>query len=491
MIRVIPLRVIATLVALSVSLSSSAQPPDDGLNQQLDQATGQSQQQQDTVNDQLDQAEGQATQQQGELNEQLDQAAEQSDIQRGEPVEEIERNPAPEDPSSVLTPLQERELRLGVSIDEEAAVSDGMLVGEIMAGSAAATAGLRRGDLIVSVDGQTVATVDELDRLIAGYSVGDSVDIIVLRDGENFPLAVTFDDTHFLPAADYPPLDATIVDDIPRDYLPPATHTLPPATHTILTDVADFGPEAPRVGPHGWLGVRLQPSNPPHRQHGVGIVSVVPDGPADLAGIVAGDRILSIDNETLSSPAHLLDLLERTNPGDRVDLLVLGHGTQRLVTVELAEARFHESETPVIHWHYTDFAPWHAHYAYWPGHWHYAGYAPWHWHYAHYHYSPWYAHYGGYAPYWRYAGYSNGHWQGYAYTTHGAHTHAEDTTNEPVSDRHDDLMAQHERLVEQQARIERMLHDIEADLSSIQHQLDRQPTSGTIEEIEFGNNPYR
>jgi S1-C subfamily serine protease len=54
---------------------------------------------------------------------------------------------------------------------------------EVVEGSPAAQAGLRSEDLIVDLEGQPVAGVDDLQRLMAGELIGTSVVVTVVRDG--------------------------------------------------------------------------------------------------------------------------------------------------------------------------------------------------------------------------------------------------------------------------------------------------------------------
>jgi S1-C subfamily serine protease len=64
----------------------------------------------------------------------------------------------------------------------------GIEVVEIVPGSPAAAAGLRTEDLIVAVDGNAVARVDELQRLMVGDRIGSTVVLDVLRGGRRIEL---------------------------------------------------------------------------------------------------------------------------------------------------------------------------------------------------------------------------------------------------------------------------------------------------------------
>jgi putative serine protease PepD len=70
---------------------------------------------------------------------------------------------------------------LGVSTAGGSAL--GAVIADITSGSPAAKAGLQRGDVIVSVDGQAVGSPDDLNRAIDGHSPGDQVRMDVLRGG--------------------------------------------------------------------------------------------------------------------------------------------------------------------------------------------------------------------------------------------------------------------------------------------------------------------
>ena len=66
-----------------------------------------------------------------------------------------------------------------------------MRIESLESGSPAAVAGLQRGDVIVALDGQPVATVDDLQRLLVGDAVGRPVEISVVRRDRVLGVAVT------------------------------------------------------------------------------------------------------------------------------------------------------------------------------------------------------------------------------------------------------------------------------------------------------------
>ncbi len=52
--------------------------------------------------------------------------------------------------------------------------------------------------------------------------------------------------------------------------------------------------------------------------HGVLIVSTIPNGPAAQAGLQPGDVIVSIDNHAVNDTSSLADVLVSKNPGEKV-----------------------------------------------------------------------------------------------------------------------------------------------------------------------------
>ena len=73
---------------------------------------------------------------------------------------------------------------LGVAADL-AGEADGVRLAQVLPETAAARAGLRSGDMIVRVDGETVASFGQLRRVILQKRPGDVVRLLYLRDGED------------------------------------------------------------------------------------------------------------------------------------------------------------------------------------------------------------------------------------------------------------------------------------------------------------------
>ena len=98
--------------------------------------------------------------------------------------------------------------------------------------------------------------------------------------------------------------------------------------------VADGTAERP------WVGVSLTNPTPgtPPGQRGVVILAVVPDSPADQAGLSPAQAIVGVNGERVAQMTDLQLALSVHIPGDEVQLRVLGEdGSRKTVTVRLGE----------------------------------------------------------------------------------------------------------------------------------------------------------
>jgi Do/DeqQ family serine protease len=190
------------------------------------------------------------------------------------------------------------ELARGLGLDD----LSGALVSSVTEGSAAARAGVERGDVIVSLDGRRVADGNELRNLVAGTAPGSRVALGVLRDGSPRELSVTLGE--LAPRAEKVAAAAGPADDF-------------------------------RLG----IGVRplgredLDELGLPAGTRGLRITEVDPEGAAAAAGLAPGDVIERANNQPVGSVAELKAALERS--GDRpAVLLVQRQGNALFVAVE-------------------------------------------------------------------------------------------------------------------------------------------------------------
>lgn len=175
---------------------------------------------------------------------------------------------------------------------------DGLLITNVQAGSPADKAGLVRGDILLEVDGQVVDSYAALQQVLNGLNPGDQVDVRVLHGDEVRSLSVKLEEN--------PRTGAT-----PRAYLGIETQGAQPS----------LGLNTPSLAGAGVL-----------------VAEVISGTPAEEAGLKAGDRILSIDGESVQSGSDLASIIQSHQPGDEVNLEVQSPGEDaRQVTVPLAE----------------------------------------------------------------------------------------------------------------------------------------------------------
>ena len=79
--------------------------------------------------------------------------------------------------------------RLGVVVTPATGATPGALVTEVSAGSAADTAGIEEGDIIVRVNGRAILDSDALRARVVKKRPGDTIELEIVREGENLTLS--------------------------------------------------------------------------------------------------------------------------------------------------------------------------------------------------------------------------------------------------------------------------------------------------------------
>lgn len=181
----------------------------------------------------------------------------------------------------------------------------GAIVSRVETGSAAERAGLKRGDVITSFNGQPVRDTNSLRNRVADTTPGGAAKVTVIRDGRDRELSVTLDE-----AAG------------PRS-------------------ASREGADADNGGsPHALLGISVQPLTPglaaraglDRRTKGLLVEDVDPDGRAAAAGIQPQDVIQEVDRKPVETVEALRGAVAAVT-NRPVLVLVLRDGRELFVTV--------------------------------------------------------------------------------------------------------------------------------------------------------------
>jgi serine protease Do len=218
-------------------------------------------------------------------------------------------------PSDLAVPIIEqlrkhgRTMRgwLGVQIkevDEDVAKAlglkggrSGAVVVNAVPGGPAAQAGITAGDVIVKFDGRAVPNDKRLPQIVAATEVGKTVDVVIIRKGQELTVKVTLGELEKTADRAEPEKDK------------PGT---PPAAGTPM------------------LGMRLAELTPELRQRfnirdgeGVAVTEVDPKSQAGEKGVKAGDLIVEMDLTKVSKPEEVADLLKKAEQARKTSVLLL------------------------------------------------------------------------------------------------------------------------------------------------------------------------
>jgi serine protease Do len=194
----------------------------------------------------------------------------------------------------------------------------GIVVNSVQSGSPAEHAGLRRGDVILSVQGKPITDADELVSIISDSEIGKQLRIEYLRDGKPLSAEVQVGDRNQI---------VSDLGDKPKDQ---------PA-------------EAPAEGISGSLGISVKTLTHDHAQElvdqlhldsrqGILVMEVQPGGFSSELGVQHGDIILSINHHPVASVEDFKRIQDSLKSKDDVLLLIARRsGLRSYTTLFLAD----------------------------------------------------------------------------------------------------------------------------------------------------------
>jgi S1-C subfamily serine protease len=174
----------------------------------------------------------------------------------------------------------------------------GAIVSSVAAGSAAERAGMKRGDVIKSFNGQPVNDINSLRNRVADTPPGTSATVVVVRDGSERTLSVKLD-------------ERTTEQSARRD------------TGEPDADKAALGVSVAPLTPEAAARAGLA-----RDAHGLVVRDVDPDSRAADAGIQPGDIIQEVNRQPVQSVDDLRSAVRRSS--DRPALVLVQRGDRAL-----------------------------------------------------------------------------------------------------------------------------------------------------------------
>jgi serine protease Do len=199
-----------------------------------------------------------------------------------------------------LTPELAREFNLKKS--------SGALVTDMFKGSPAEKAGIRRGDVILEINGKEIRNVESLRNIVAQSKVGSRIKLEVLRDGRTFPANVN--------VTEYPQELAKAEQDASED------DEFTKEKALVGMSVMDLTRDIAKQ-----LGLSKN-------DKGVVIVKVDPDSAAEEAGLKKGDLIQEVNKKRIKDLNDFNKLLPGIRDGDTVLLFINRGGNKFYITLK-------------------------------------------------------------------------------------------------------------------------------------------------------------
>lgn len=191
--------------------------------------------------------------------------------------------------------------------------SDGAIVAEIVEGSPALGAGLKRGDIIVELNGDEVSDSTSLTRAVGSLLAGSRNTFVVLREGERRTFTVT--------VAERPddPLSLPTSDDVEESSANAADNELGVSLAPLDEEARDS------------LG--LKPS-----ENGVLIDDLSSSSPLSDAGLREGMAILEVNGRSVSTEAEFIAAVDaaRNDGKEKILLAIRANGVTGFRTIDVA-----------------------------------------------------------------------------------------------------------------------------------------------------------
>ncbi|MBH8572239.1 PDZ domain-containing protein [Nostocaceae cyanobacterium CENA369] len=177
---------------------------------------------------------------------------------------------------------------------------NGVLLVDIVPRSPASIGGLQAGDVIRSINNQTVTKFEEVIKLVEQSTIGSPLPIEVERNGQLFKVTVS-------PTSSPAKLPISTSTQADKPYLGIQMVTLTPEVKEKINN---------QPGNH--INITID--------NGVLLIQIVPGSPASIAGLRPGDAIRSINNQPVTTTEEVIKLVEKSTIGSPLPIEVERNG---------------------------------------------------------------------------------------------------------------------------------------------------------------------
>jgi S1-C subfamily serine protease len=198
----------------------------------------------------------------------------------------------------------------------------GVLIRDVVEDSPADKAGIETEDVVVAFDGKKVTDTEQFLMMVKKTSPGDEVELSIVRDGKEKTLTITLGKA---------PESKLRERQIPQ-FTPP--NVQPPKINPQIYKFSSFS--GVRIGVKvedltqqlgDYFGVK--------DGEGALITEVDEDGPADKAGLKAGDVVVKVDEKKIEDTEDLVGAISEKEEEDKVEIRVIRNHTPQSFTVKV------------------------------------------------------------------------------------------------------------------------------------------------------------
>jgi serine protease Do len=193
---------------------------------------------------------------------------------------------------------------------------EGALIQEVQKDGAAEEAGIKAGDVVISIDGKNVKASNELQSLIARKHPGEKVSLKIFRDGKNIEKSVTLRARND---------EQDVAKNDGKDNSEEKDDSESIASKTVTFDK---------------LGLSIQPLTADQKKdskvdNGVVVSKVETMGEAFTNGLTQGDIILQADKKDITSTKDLKNIIDKKKSGDAILLRIKRGETVSFIALQL------------------------------------------------------------------------------------------------------------------------------------------------------------